>query len=179
MPDPTGPAYLILGRVLRPHGIQGELRIHLMTDYPERINDLEQVWLGKDPYRAEASPYQVVHMRLHQQEYGLLQLKGITDRGQADRLRGLLVMVDLEHAVPLEEDEFYLYQLIGLSVHTQDGQPLGTLEEVLETGANDVYIVRGGPHGELLIPATEHTIIEVDLDSGRLIVDPPEGLLPS
>lgn len=179
MPDRTRPApeYLLLGEILRPHGVRGELRMRLLTDYPERIDSLEKIYLGSGPEDSRAQKYPVQHMRMHK-NYGLLKLESISDRNQADRLRGLFVMVKLEDAVPLEEDEFYFYQLMGLSVQTEAGDELGTISDVLETGANDVYIVDSPDHGQVLIPATEETIIEIDIEGGVLTVNLPEGLLP-
>jgi 16S rRNA processing protein RimM len=177
MPKDT-PPFLLLGEVLRPHGIRGELRMKIMTDHPERIPELEQVYLGKDPASPNATGYGVERMRIDRQ-YGLLKLEGIDDRNQADLLRGLFVMVDLEHAVPLEEGEVYLYQLIGLNVSTEAGEALGVLTDVLETGANDVYVVDSPQYGEVLIPATDETILDMDVEAGTMTVNLPDGLLPS
>ncbi len=171
------PEYLLLGEVLRPHGVRGELRLRILTDHPERINDLERVFVGRDPSQPNAQPYAVEQMRMNV-EYGLLKLKGIDDRNQADRLRGMYVMIDLAHAVPLEEGEFYLYQLIGITVQTAQGEVLGTITDVLETGANDVYIVASPTYGEILIPDTEQTVLDIDVDAGVVVVELPDGLLP-
>lgn len=174
-PDPS---YLLLGEVLRPHGILGELRVRLLTDYPERISQLSHVYLGKSPDDRKAVRYPVQHMRMHQ-DYGLLKLTTIQDRNQAELMRGLFVMVRLQDAIPLEEDEIYLFELIGMAVQTEGGEPLGEIVDVLETGANDVYIVQGDAYGEVLIPVTDETIIETDTDTGIITVHLPEGLLPS
>lgn len=171
------PRYLLLGEILRPHGVQGELRMRILTDHPERITQLGKIYIGSDPNTAEATSYRVQHMRPHQ-GYGLLKLQGVDDRNQADLFRELFVMVALEDAVPLEEGEYYLYQLIGLNVQTEDGQLLGTLTDVLETGANDVYIVNSPQYGEVLIPVSNETIIKMDVDAGIVTVRLPEGLLP-
>lgn len=170
--------YLLLGEVLRPHGVRGELRMRILTDYPERITELEQVYLGRDPYSPHSESHVVEHMRMHK-GYGLLKLKGIDDRSQAEYLRELKVMINLDSAVPLEDDEFYLYEVIGLAVRTQDGEDLGTVKSVMETGANDVYIVEGTAYGEVLIPVLEETIIETDIEGGVIIVRLPEGLIPN
>ncbi len=172
------PRFLLLGEVLRPHGVRGELRVRLLTDYPERISTMEYIHLGKDPHSEVAAEYNVEHLRLHQEGYALLKLKAVDDRDAADLLRQLFVMVPLEDAVPLEEGEFYLYQLIGITVQTEDGTPLGTLREVLETGANDVYIIDSPVHGEILIPVTEETVLDTRINDGLMIVRLPEGLLP-
>lgn len=177
--DPSvGPQYLILGQILRPHGIQGELRMLMLTDYPERITELEQIYLGEGPDAPKIQAYTVEHMRLHQ-GYGLLKLEGVHSRTQAESFRQLQVMVAIEDAVPLEEGEFYLYQLIGVTVKTEAEQVLGVIKDVLETGANDVYIIDSPDYGELLIPATDETILNTDIEASLMIVRLPEGLLPS
>jgi len=173
---PDRPKHLILGEILRPHGVRGEVRLRLLTDYPERIAKLKTVLLGKDPNGA-VTPYGVQSMRMNP-PYGLLKLNGVDDRNLADRLRNLLVMVALENAVPLEEGEFYLYELIGLDVQTESGEALGTLTEVLETGANDVYVVNSPRYGEVLIPVLPETILETNIAAKRMTVRLPDGLLP-
>ncbi len=170
------PKHLILGEILRPHGIRGELRMRILTDYPERIGKMESVYLGTDP-DGKVTTYTVESMRMNA-PYALLKLKGIDDRNTADRLRQLMVMIDLEHAVPLEAGEFYLYELIGVEVFTESGELLGNLTEVLETGANDVYVVKGSRYGEVLIPVSGETIIKTDIAAKQVIVRLPEGLLP-
>ncbi len=174
---PEAPKYLLLGEVLRPHGVRGELRVRLLTAYPERIDKMTHVYLGSGSDDESPRTYDVEHMRMNT-PYGLLKLRGIDDREQADALRSLFVMVDLEHAVPLEEGEFYLYQLIGLTVKQQDGSTLGQITDVLETGANDVYVVASPQYGEVLIPVTDETIVRTDISAGELIVNLPDGLLP-
>jgi 16S rRNA processing protein RimM len=171
------PEYLVIGEVLRPHAVQGELRIRILTDYPERIAELETIYLGADVESAAIKPYSVVGMRMHQ-NYGLLSLHGIDNRDKADRLRGLFIMVDIDHAVPLNEGEFYLYELLGLEVRTEAGETLGTISEVIETGANDVYVVDSPRFGEVLIPVTGETVLETNIAAGIVTVRLPEGLLP-
>ncbi len=172
------PAYLLLGEILRPHGVRGELRMRLFTDYPERIASLKTVYLGDSPEDTLPKPYQVEGMRMNG-TFGLLKLREIPDRTQADRLRGLFVLVDMEHAVPLEEGEFYLYQLLGAQVQTDAGETLGTLVDVLETGANDVYVIDSPQYGEVLIPVLDDVVINTDVAAGILVVHLPEGLLPA
>ena len=174
----SGPRFLLLGEVLRPHGLRGELRTRLLTDFPERIEKLGQVHLATDVSARDARVYSVQHMRMHQR-YGLLKLDGVDDREAADLLRELKVLVAIEDAVPLEEEEFYLFQLIGLRVITEDGCELGMVCDIIETGANDVYIVDSPEHGEVLIPATAETILETNIASGFLRVQLPHGLLPT
>ena len=110
--------------------------------------------------------------------YGLLKLREIIDRNQADLLRGLFVMVAIADAAPLQDDEIYLYQLIGMRVQSVNHEALGTITEILETGANDVYVVQSETYGEILVPVTKETVIKTDVEHGVVTVQLPEGLLP-
>jgi 16S rRNA processing protein RimM len=174
----TDPKYLLIGEILRPHGVRGELRMRVLTDYPERIAKLKTVYLAHNPDKDEVVSHAVKHVRMHQ-DYALLTLNDVPDRNHAEHLRGLFVMVGLQDAVPLDDDEVYLYQLIGMEVHTEQGDFLGTVTDVLETGANDVYIVQSQQYGEVLIPVTDETILDTDTETNRITVKLPDGLLPS
>lgn len=171
------PQYLLLGEILRPHGIRGEVKMRVLTDYPERIAELDAVFVGNGVDDQSPKTYTAEHLRMHQ-GYALLKFESIRDRNAAESLRGLFVMVRTADAVPLDDDEIYLFQLIGMNVYLEDETLLGTLEEVLETGANDVYIVQSRRYGEVLVPATDETIIETDPDANRMTVRLPDGLLP-
>lgn len=173
---PSEPRFLALGRVLRPHGVRGELFIQVLTDYPDRIGSLETVYLAEDIDGAGAVAHTIVSARRHRTGV-VLRLEALCSRDQADVVRDAWVLVAYEDAIPLEEGEFYLFQLIGLEVVTRAGEALGRIEDVLETGANDVYVVNGGPHGEVLIPAVPHVVLDVDLDARRVTVELPHGLL--
>jgi 16S rRNA processing protein RimM len=170
------PHFLLLGRILRPHGVRGELRVEVLTAYPERILPGMDVYIGPDPAADGAPEYEITKVRTHQQ-YLILQVDGVSDRDAADLLREQYVMIALENAVPLEEDEFYLFQAIGLAVCTDEGEDLGVIVDVLETGANDVYVVQG-PRGEVLLPAIDECIVDVDIDAGKMTVHLMDGLLP-
>lgn len=163
---------------MRPHGVIGEMRVRLMTDYPERLKMHKQVFLGHDPMKANAKAYEVVATRFHQ-DHWLIRLRDVLDRNQAELLRGLYVMTELDNAIPLDDDEFYLYELIGMSVETEDGQLLGKLTDIMETGANDVFILQSERYGELLVPAHEQTIVDILREQQRIIMTLPEGLLPA
>ena len=163
--------YLAIGKVVRAHGIRGEISVTVLTDFPERFETTEWIYLGNE---FEATPYRIEKSRWHQKNV-LLTLTGITDRTEAERLRGQYVQVPIEDATPLPEGSYYLYQLVGLKVITVEGQLLGTIAEVLETGANDVYVVKGDK--EILIPAVADVIKSVDLEKGQVIVQLIEGLI--
>lgn len=143
----------------------------LLTDFPERIVDLPRVYVGPDE-----RPFEVEGVRFHRGGV-LLKLRSIDDRNAAETLRGALVQVDIEHAVPLEEGEYYHFQLEGLEVITEDGEHLGEIVEVLSTpGVNDVYIVHG-LRGEVLIPGVQEVVQALDLEEGRMVVRLLPGLI--
>ena len=173
----AAPDYLLLGEILRPHGVQGELKVRVLTDFPERIPEIPVVYIGAGVDVPNPRAVHVESMRMHQ-GFALIKFREVTDRTPAERLRGLFVMVRIEDAVPLESGEFYAYQVIGLAVHTEDGEDLGHITEILETGANDVYVVQGTRYGEVLIPVTTDTIVSTDIAGRQVVVRLPEGLLP-
>lgn len=174
----TDPRHLILGQVLRPHGIQGELRVQLTTHYPERFKTRNLLVMGTDPENeATFVEYPVERIRLHQ-GYGIVKLEAINTRDEADLLRGQYVLIPLAEAVPLEPDEYYHFQLIGLEMVTDTGQSIGQVTEILETGANEVYVVQGSAYGEVLIPAIDSIIQTIDVSAGHIIITPIPGLLP-
>ncbi|MCD4684826.1 MAG: ribosome maturation factor RimM [Anaerolineae bacterium] len=176
MTSDNPPPFLVLGRVLRPHGIRGELRIHVMTAYPERIVVGKVVFVGPDPENSQtAREYTVTRARKHQ-KFLILQFETIQDRDAADMLRQQYVMLPPEDAVPLEEGEYFLYQLIGVEVYTDEDEHLGTVTEMIQTGANDVYVVRG-PRGEVLLPAIDECVLELDLDANKMTVHLMDGLV--
>ncbi len=172
MPEPR---YLVVGRVLRPHGVRGELRVKIVTDYPERLGRHACFYLASPDSPEAVQRYAVERLRRHGEAL-LLKLSGCDDRNAADELRGMLVQIPVEDAVPLEEGEYYYFQLIGVRVVTEDGERLGRVIEVIETGANDVYVVRG-PRGEVLLPAMDDVVLELDLEAKRMTVRLLPGLL--
>jgi 16S rRNA processing protein RimM len=164
------PEYLTIATVLRPRGIRGELKVRIETNFPGRFARLTRVYLGPE-YR----PFDFESFRPHK-GHGLLKLKGCDDRNAAERLRGMDVQIPLQEAMPLGPEEYYEHQIVGLTVWTEDDDPLGVIEEVLLTGSNAVYVTHG-PRGEVLIPALKDVVLEVDLEAGRMIVRLPPGLL--
>jgi 16S rRNA processing protein RimM len=165
------PRYLAVGRVVRPWGVRGELKVEILTEDPTRFERLETVYVGP-----QFAAYHLEQARLHQ-NMALLKLAGCDDRNAAEALRDLLVQIAIEDALPLEEGECWLYQVLGLKVWTTDGEQLGLVQEVLETGANDVYVVQDQRGQQVLIPALKNVVLEIDLDAGQMLVELPAGLI--
>jgi 16S rRNA processing protein RimM len=117
----------------------------------------------------------VESVRFHK-KYVLLKVENVDTRDDVESLRGHWVLVPEEEAISLEEGEVFFFELEGLAVHTEEGEHLGRLVEVLETGANEVFVVRG-ERGEVLLPNTEEVILEVDIDAGKMVVRLLPGLL--
>ncbi|MBK8985860.1 MAG: 16S rRNA processing protein RimM [Chloroflexi bacterium] len=156
---------------MKPHGVRGEVRVLPHTDLPERFTWLETVYLGQNNPR----PVAVEAARLHQ-NLVLLKLAGYDDRDAADSLRGMWLQVPESEAIPLEEGEYFLYQLIGLAVFSDEGEHLGELTQVLETGANNVFVVTKEKQ-EILLPDIEDVIVDIDFDNGRITAHLLPGLL--
>lgn len=172
MASPTEPRFLIIGRVARPHGVQGEVSVEPYTDQPERFTWLKTIYVGEVTPR----PVGVESVRFHQGRV-LLKLAGYDDRQAAESLRFQWLQVPEAEAIPLAEDEFYLYQALGLAVYSEEGDRLGELAEILETPANYVFVVNG-PKGELLLPHIPEVVHEIDFTSGRMTVKLLPGLAP-
>jgi 16S rRNA processing protein RimM len=158
----------VVGRVLRPHGVQGELRVEVITGFPERLGRHGHFYLAHPDSPKDVRRYSSEALRRHKGVV-LLKLAGCDDRNEAELLRDMLVQIPVEEAVPLEEGEYYHFQIVGVRVETEGGEWLGQVAEVLETGANDVYLVRG-PRGEVLVPAITDVVRELDMEEGRMVV---------
>ncbi len=165
------PHFLAVGRITRPHGVHGEVRVELLTDVPERFEWLDAVYVGeKNPRRT------VIESVRYHQGVVLLRLAGYPTRDEADALRGELLQVPESEAVPLEEGEYFLYQLAGLNVFTEAGTRIGRLSEILETGANNVFVVNGD-NGQHLLPDIPDVIKEIDIENGRITIHLLPGLI--
>ncbi len=165
------PRFIAIGRIIRAHGLRGELAVEVLTDFPERFDTIEVVYLG-DSQRADI--WEVAATRWNKNRI-LLTLEGCEDRTTAEGMRGLLVQIPIEEAMSLPEDEYYPHELVGLDVVTVDGEELGRISEVIFTNANEVYVVVG-PRGQVLLPAIADVIDHVDLKAGRISVKLMDGL---
>ncbi len=165
------PEFLVVGRVVRPHGVRGALVIEELSSLIQSVTPNARILLGTPPVEVI-----VEELRPHRDRY-LLTIRDCSSREQAEQYRGLEIQLSFDDVEPLPEGEFYYWQIIGLTVRTLDGQTLGEVVQILETGANDVYIVRSPDQKELLIPAIAQVVQQVDLDAGLLIVDLLPGLI--
>lgn len=166
--------YLQVGAITSTHGIKGEMKVFPTTDDPTRFEDLDEVFIEMG---REMKPLHVQNVKYFKQ-FVILKFKEYSDINDIEQFKGKGIFVDREHAVELEDDEYFVADLIGLKVVTDDGLEFGELVDVMFTGANDVYIVKRNDNGEeALLPAIEECILEIDLDSQIMKVHIMEGLL--
>lgn len=170
-PDPSA-EHINVGQVIRAHGLNGQLRVKSLSDVPQRFDPGGMVYINGVPFTIAASGY-FRHGQI------LLSLQGIEDSGAAQKLVEQWITVPAEAAPPLPEGEWFHFQLLGLRVITDEGEELGEITDILETGSNDVYVVStsgGQGKAEILIPALKSVITQVRLDDGVMLVSLPNGL---
>lgn len=167
--------HMAIGRIVGVHGLDGELRVELHTDYPERFASDAEVLLGQ-----KLRAYVIERAREHKGMI-LLMLADVTDRAQAEELRDEWIFIPDDKAMPLPEGDYWLHDIIGLTVTDEDGRILGRIIDILQTGANDVYILAPetgiNQDKELLIPAIAEVIQQVDLPNRTMTIRLIPGLL--
>jgi len=169
-PPGDSPGYVAVGRILGPWGLRGDVKVEPLTDFPERFAAGGHVYAGGVAYVIERCRWQRGH--------AVLKLAGIDGATAAEGMRHRLLEVPEEELRPLGEGEYYHFQILGLEVLTTSGEVLGRVEQIISTGSNDVFVVRG-PRGEVLIPALDDVVKSVDPTAGRIEVEVVEGLLPA
>lgn len=164
---------LRVGVISSTHGVRGEVKVFPTTDDPARFEELETVLLdtGKEKLELEIAGVKFFKNMV------ILKFKGYDSINDVERYRGKDLWITREQAVPLGEDENFVADLIGLAVVTDEGETLGTMKDVMFTGANDVYVVERENGKELLLPAIKDCILDVDLENGVMTVHVLDGLL--
>jgi 16S rRNA processing protein RimM len=166
------PSYLLIGKLLRPFGLHGEITMEVFTDFPERIRKGMVVYLGEDYI-----PSIVISKRKHGKGL-LVAFENYSDLESAASLRNQWVYVSARDRPKLPDNGYYHHDLIGLKVYTDQEIFLGEIHEILVTGANDVYVVRHENGNEVLIPAIPQTVKNIELVNNRMIISLLPGLLP-
>ena len=165
--------FLQVGVITATHGIRGEVKVFPTTDDPERFLDLETVYLDTGREKKLLTISSVKFFK----QFVILKFKEFDNINDVEPFRKKSLLVTREQAVPLEEDEYFIADLIGLRVITDEDKVLGELTDVLETGANDVYQVTDENGKEILLPAIKDCILSVYLEKGEMKVHILEGLL--
>lgn len=171
-PSSGEPVYLVIGKLRRPHGVRGEMIMDVYSDFPERIRSDMKVFVGE-----EFTPIKIRSVRQHNKGL-LVSFEGYYVPETVGELRNAMVYVLAEDLPPLTEGEYYHHDIIGLRVVDEEGRELGRVSEILQTPANDVYVVQPESGSEVLLPAVEDVILDIDLDKGEIRVHPLPGLLP-
>lgn len=161
-----------VGKITRTHGTRGELKVLPGEGSSGAWRETEVVFLGEE--RQRASRFRVKGIR-GGGKFAILALEGVDDMESAEALKGQKVFVPRDQLPEMEPGSFYVSDLEGLTVVTARGQVLGVLEEIFDNGAHEIYVVREKSR-EILLPVVNGVVVEVDLDAGRMVVDPPEGL---
>jgi 16S rRNA processing protein RimM len=165
------PAFLAVGKVRRPHGISGDVLVEIYTDFPEHLEPGTQVYLG-----AKFLPLIICRQRFHN-DLLILAFDGFSTPEQVGLFRNQILYIETVHASELPEGEYYFHELLGLSVQTEAGEYLGKVTEIMQTGANDVYVVTDQAGRELLLPAIPDVILYVDLAARIMKVHLLPGLV--
>ena len=164
---------LALGRIVKPHGIRGEVQVYSYLDVEYFLDYKDFFVQGK---YGDKVPQSVLKARIKKGQSVILALEGVVDRTQAGSFVGKEILLDRAKLSPLAEGEYYRHEIEGLSVVSAKGEKLGILSDVLATGAHDVYVVKGDK-GEILVPAVEQMVKKIDLKKGVMVVDLPPGLV--
>ncbi len=170
---PAGDQYaeydVCVGRILSVHGLRGEVKVASGSDVPDRYHTLKSVCVKGPAVQAHMN---IAEAREIGRSLWLMRFEGITDRDAAQKLRGAMLMVREQDSPSLPPEVFFIHQIVGLEVQTVAGRSLGPVREVLETGANDVYVTDAG-----LIPAIRQVVKKIDIARNIMIVDPLPGML--
>lgn len=162
-----------MGKVIRPHGLEGLLRIKSYAQTEESFLRAEVVFLQKGS--AEPREYAITSVRPHKNVH-LLKLGGVDSLEEAERLKGARILIGKDALNSKRRDEYFWHELIGLEVYLSRGEYMGKIKHILPTGSNDIYVVQEGKK-EVLIPAIYDVIQEIDLTKNRMIISDVEGLL--
>ena len=166
--------YLRVGVITSPHGVRGEVKVYPTTDDAMRFKKLDHVIL--DLGRGESRELKIRQVKFFKNMV-ILKFDGVDTMNEVEGWRQKDLLITRDQAVPLQEDEFFITDLIGLTVVTDEGDTLGTLTDVMETGANEVYIITSENHGEVLLPAIHECILDIDVEAKKMKVHLMEGLL--
>ena len=164
----SGLEYITIGQILAPWGVEGQLRVEVITDFPHRLAPHSAVYVDRQPVTIASTSW-------HKGQ-AIIKLEGIDSVGDAEGLRGKALEIHHSQLETLPEGQYYHFQLVGLEVWTTQGKLLGKVTKILSAPSNDNYVV-DGEKGEILIPAIEDAVKSVDLESGRITIEAIEGLL--
>ena len=167
--------YLEIGKIVNTHGVKGELKVLPLTDSAERFFDLKWAFVGNEDDNLRKYNLEKVNL---QKNLVIVKFKEINNMNEAELLKGNFIKVDRKNAVKLPENTFFICDIIGCEVFDEDtGEKLGIIDEVLQTGSNDVYVVKSDTSKEILVPALKTVVKKVSLEDGKIWISLPSGLI--
>lgn len=165
--------YLEVGKIVNTSGLKGLLKVSPLTDDITRFEDLETIYIQKAK--------ELIEFKIQDVKYNknmvLLKLEGIDDITEAEKYKNCYIKINREDAVELEEDSYFIVDIIGSEVFTEEGEDLGKVVDVLQTGSNDVYTVKTLDGKEILLPAIEDVIKNVNIENKKIVIHLMEGLI--
>lgn len=165
-------SYLEIGQIVNTFGINGMVKVKPFTDDIKEFEYLKKIYIENKNSKKE---YQIEEVKYHK-DMVMLKLKGVDKIEEAEKLRNHFITIPREDAIPLNEGEYYIVDLLDSEVYTEDGSKLGILEDIFNTGSNDIYVVRDELGKQILLPAIEEVIKEIDIHNKKIIVHLIEGL---
>lgn len=165
--------FLEVGQIVNTHGIKGYVKVVPFTNYIERFEELEKIYIKKKNETVEMYIEEIKY----QKNMVLVKFKGIERIEEAELLKNSIVLIDRENSIELEEGEYFIVDLIGLDVYTDESKLLGKLDDIYNTGSNDIYVVKDELGKQLLLPALKEVIKDIDLDNKKMTVHLIEGLI--
>jgi 16S rRNA processing protein RimM len=164
---------LLAGYIVGAFGIKGQLKLRLISDRPDHLERrVKTLYIGK-----QRQLYQLKSAFQHKSNLLIITLDGVSTRDDAEALRGSEVSIREQDAAPLAADEYFHHQLHNLQVVTENGESIGTVRDIVETGASDMLVIRRPGKTDALIPMVRDFIVELDIPAGRIVIRPIEGLL--
>lgn len=164
--------YFEVGQIVNTFGIKGQLKVKPFTDDMERFEELKTVYICK---KNEMKKVEIEDVKYNKQCV-LLKVKGIEDLTEAEKYKGLFLKIDRKDAKKLPKDTYFIADILGLEVYTDEGKLLGKVDDIFPTGANDVYVVKDELGKQILLPSIPEVLKEIDLEKGKVIVHLIEGL---
>ena len=165
--------YLEVGQIVNTNGLKGLLKINPFTDDITRIERLKTIFIE---HKKELLEFEIESVR-YQKKQVLLKLKGIDTIEEAEKYREDYLKINRNKEEKLPEDTYYIVDLIGLDIYTENGELLGKLDDIFSTGSNDVYVVKNSEGKQILLPAISDVIKNIDLEQKKIVVNLIEGLL--
>lgn len=164
---------IVIGKITKPKGIKGEVKVVPLTDNPERFKLLTEVQL--DGERFKSAVLEIERCSLSAKAV-ILKLRGIETRNQAEELKGCYITIQEEQTVPLKEGNYFIHQIVGLTAVDENGEMLGKVIDIRPNPGNDIFVIEKDSK-EFLIPAVKEIVTDIDLDKGRIVINNIEGLL--